>query len=341
MKRFILFLIVLALLTPLAYAAGIREVSLTVEADARYPLPALLTLPENGEAKAGLVLVHGSGPSDMDETVAANHPFKDIAEGLSRRGFAVLRYDKRTYAHGKEMAASSDFKRLTVNEETVQDAVHAVKLLKARPELSNKPVYLLGHSMGGMLASYIGKDLPECSGYVLLAGTPRKLWELVAEQNRAIVSEDPSAVNRAAVALFIAGQETAARRLTALTDEEALQAKNNVFTISAWYLRHMEGIDAAALHMQDQKPVLVLQGERDRQVTMQDFALWQQRLDGHPDAAFISYPELNHLFGRYAGDPLPFREIMQEYAQRTPVDEQVMDDIAQWMGGLSTVPQKM
>lgn len=334
MKRFILILIVLALLTPLAYAAGIREVPLTVEADARYPLPALLTLPENGEAKAGLVLVHGSGPSDMDETIAANHPFKDLAEGLSRRGFAVLRYDKRTYAYGKEMAASPDFKRLTVNEETVEDAAQAVKLLKARPELTDKPVYLLGHSMGGMLASYIGKDLPECSGYVLLAGTPRKLWELVAEQNRAAIRELPSAISRAAGFLFASQQEKAAQKLSALTDEEALSPLHSVFTISAWYLRHLEGIDAAKLHMDDQKPVLILQGERDRQVTVQDFALWQEKLKDHPAAVFICYPGLNHLFGAYAGDPLPFRQLMQEYAQRTPVDEQVIDDIAKWMDGL-------
>lgn len=331
MKRLTALLLALMLVTPLAYAGGVKETPMTVQADARYPLPAVLTLPEDGPVKAGLVLVHGSGPSDKDEHIAANHPFKDLAEGLSKRGFAVLRYDKRTFAFGKEMAASPDFKRLTVEEETVQDAAAAVKLLAARPEMQDKPVYLLGHSMGGMLASHIGKDLAEIKGYVLLAGTPRKLWQLVAEQNRMAIKEIPSALSRAAALLFVTQQEKAAERLSTLTDEEALKPIHNVFSISAWYLRHLEGIDAAKLHMADQKPVLVLQGESDRQVTMQDFALWQEALQGHPDVTFKSYPGLHHLFGAYTGEPLPFSALMQEYAERTPVDEQVIQDIAEWI----------
>ncbi len=116
-----------------------------------------------------------------------------------------------------------------------------------------------------------------------------------------------------------------------LTDEEAMKEENAPFTLSAWYMRHLEHIDTARLHLEDQKPVLILQGENDRQVYMEDFALWKEKLASHPDATFKSYPGLNHLFGKYEGDPVPFSQlIVVEYMQHTPIPEEVIQDIAAW-----------
>ena len=62
-----------------------------------YPLNGLLTLPDNTEEKVpAVVLVHGSGASNMDEKVMKLTPFKDLAEGLAEKGIASVRYDKRT-----------------------------------------------------------------------------------------------------------------------------------------------------------------------------------------------------------------------------------------------------
>ena len=97
-------------------------------------------------------------------------------------------------------------------------------------------------------------------------------------------------------------------------------------------MRKFTQIDALALHLADGKPVLVLQGEKDRQVGMKDFQLWQEGLASHPKASFISYPDLNHLFGAYVGEPIPFSQMVtKEYAQKTPVAPQVLDDIADWL----------
>lgn len=313
---------------------GVTEQPITVDAGTGWPLEGVLTLPK-GAPIAGVVLVHGSGPSNRDEAIGANTPFRDLAYGLSARGIAVLRYDKRTFTHGGRMAAAEDFPRLTVDEETVQDAVAALNLLKGREELSGKPVYLLGHSMGAMLASYIGASGGEPAGYILLAGTPRQLWEMSAEQNLQ-VAEDLAQAGETTQAdqirAFVDAELPRAQALKDLTDEQALAEGSQVFGMSAWYLRHMAGIDAAALHLLDQKPVLVLQGESDRQVTMADFALWQDALKDHPDARFISYPGLNHLFGAYQGPQVPMSQLVTvEYAQRTPVSSQVVKDIADWM----------
>ena len=313
-----------------ALPSGTIERTVTATAVEKYPLEGTLTLPE-GDIAAGIVLVQGSGPSDRDETILANHPFLDLAQGLAKKGIATFRFDKRTFVFGQQMAASPDYAKLTVDEETADDAAAAADLLKAQPEMAGKKVFLLGHSLGGMLASYIGTKTDAVSGYILMAGSPRKLWELIADQNALVAKELPEA-NAAAATQMVAQDVAKAAALKSLSDDDALKPENTVFGISAWYLRHLERIEAAALHMQDRKPVLVLQGEDDRQVMKDDYLAWQQKLAEHPDAKFILYPQLNHLFGDYEGETPPFMQLMGvEYAQRTPVAEKVIEDIAAWV----------
>ena len=312
---------------------AVQEVPLTVDAGTGYPLSGLLTTPKEGPILAGLVLVQGSGPSDRDEAVAANAPFRDLAWGLAQRGIAVLRYDKRTFTYGARIAQSPDAAKITAKEETVEDAVAALNLLKAQPALDGKPVFLLGHSLGGMLAAAIGHAGSDPAGYVLLGGTPRKLWELSAEQNLTMAQEleDGGDQKQAAdIRAFVAAETEKGKRLADMTDEEALTT--TVMGLSSWYLRDLEGVDAAQLHMADGKPLLALHGENDRQVSMTDYNLWQEQLKDHPDATFIAYPGLNHLFGAYQGEPVPFSQLVSvEYAQRTPIPEQVMNNIAGWI----------
>ena len=214
---------------------------------------------------------------------------------------------------------------MTVDEETVNDAAAALRLLRERPELAGKPVWLLGHSLGAMLASYIGSKAGAPDGYILLAGSPRKLWEISREQNLAIAGAYEAAGDAAgakAVRDIVAAQQEKANAMDSLADDDT------VFGLPVPYQRHLQGIDAAALHLLDQKPVLVLQGERDKQVSMDDFKLWQEKLKDHPAAEFISYPALNHLFGDYQGEPVTLMNIAAEYAARTPVAEQVILDIS-------------
>lgn len=302
----------------------VNEIALIVDAGEGYPLDALLTLPD-GEVKAGIVLVQGSGPSDKDESIGGNAPFRDLANGLAVQGITSLRYDKRSYAHGKKMTEEEGYPRLTVDEETVDDAAAALSLLRERPELAGRPVWLLGHSLGAMLASYIGSKAGAPDGYILLAGSPRKLWEVSLEQNLAIAGAYEAAGDTAsaeAVRGIVAAEQEKANAMDSLADDDT------VFGLPVPYQRHLQGIDAAALHLMDQKPVLVLQGERDKQVSMDDFILWQEKLKDHPAAEFISYPALNHLFGDYQGEPVTLMNIAAEYATRTPVAEQVILDIA-------------
>lgn len=314
--------------------AGITEQAVTVDAGTGFPLEGTLTLPEDGKIVAGLVLVQGSGPSDRDEKVYANVPFQDLAWGLAKRGIAVVRYDKRTFVYGQQIAKSPAYITLTVDQETALDAAAAVQLLKNREELAGKKVFILGHSLGGMLSAYINTLGAGADGYINLAGSPRKLWQISADQNETMAKEIEAAGDSATARRIRQGvgdEIEKAQGLMSLSDEEAKNPENTVMGLPAWYQRHLAGIDAAALHLADGLPVLILQGEKDRQVLMSDYETWQTRLKEHPDASFILYPELNHLFGDYEGDMLPFSQISLEYGQRTPIPDEVLDDIAGWI----------
>ena len=152
----------------------------TVGKGTKFPLKGMLTLPDDLSAPVpAVVMVHGSGSSNMDEKVMKLTPFRDLAEGLAQRGIASLRYDKRTFAHPLK------FSRLpnpTVKEETVDDAIRAVEMLKRDPRIDSGRVWLLGHSMGAMLAPRIDAEGADVKGLVMLAGTPHRLEEVVLRQ---------------------------------------------------------------------------------------------------------------------------------------------------------------
>ena len=157
-------------------ASNLNEHKVTI-GEGEWALPGLLTIPQGEGPFPAVVLVHGSGPNDMDETIGPNKPFKDIAEGLVQKGIAVLRYDKRTFAHGAKMQNVTD---ITVKEETIDDALAAIALLKADKRIDKDKVFILGHSLGGMLAprmAYEASAIPDRSvaGIMIMAGSPRNL----------------------------------------------------------------------------------------------------------------------------------------------------------------------
>jgi len=318
-----------------AVSDSIEEISVTVDAGDGYPLDGMLTIPRNGTSCAAVVLIHGSGPSDMNAAIGVNAPFRDLAQKLAEKGIAVLRYNKRTYSYGAKMAQSQNIDTLTVDDETVVDAVAAVNLLKSMDRIDAARVYLLGHSMGGGLLSYINSQGADCAGYIIMAGSPRNLWELSAEQNLRIADEleqageeEKASELRAAIEQEVLKGE----QLAEMSDKDALDESNAVFGMSAWYLRKLAQIDPVALHLSDGKPLLILQGGKDRQVTMTDFELWKDGLEAHPNATFRAYADLNHLFGAYTGEAVPFSALVSvEYAQATPVADEVIEDIAEWL----------
>src|SRR4051812_15353230 len=139
-------------------------------------LPGTLTLPNGPGPFPAVVLVHGSGPGDRDETVGAVKPFRDLALGLASNGIAVLRYDKRTNLYAEKLGT-----HFTVKEETIDDALAAVDVLRKQDNIDKKRVFVLGHSLGGMLVPRIAKLDQNIAGFVIMAGPTKPLEDAILE----------------------------------------------------------------------------------------------------------------------------------------------------------------
>ena len=239
--------------------ASFKERDVTV-GEGEWKLPGTLTVPVGAGPFPAVVLVHGSGPNDRDETVGGAKVFKDLAEGLASRGIVVLRYEKRTLQYRARIAA---IKNYTVQEETVEDAVNALALLRAQAEVNGSRVFVLGHSLGGYVAPRIAEQDGKLAGIVLMAGNARPLEDLLVDQ---------------VTYMGITGKQ--------LENAKALQAKVKKLEpgdedspafggVPVSYWLDLKDYDPAAAAKKLGIPMLILQGERDYQVTMADFALWK------------------------------------------------------------------
>ncbi len=289
-------------------AASFQESDVTV-GTGDWALPGTLSMPKGNGPFPAVVLVHGSGPQDRDETYGPNRPFRDLAGGLASRGIAVLRYEKRTKAHPEAFARLAT---ATVREETVDDAVLAIRLLQKTQRIDPARVFLLGHSLGGMLAPRIAKAEPSLAGLVILAGTTRPLEDVIAEQLDYLggLKEGGDA--------SLAEMKKQAATIRSVTPE----TKGLVFGAPASYWLDLRAYRPAEVARTLGQRLLVLQGERDYQVTMKDLEGWRTALSSRQDVVFRTYPKLNHFFIEGEGKPTP-----DEYGKPGHVSARVIDDV--------------
>jgi hypothetical protein len=285
-----------------------------------FELPGTLTLPEGKGPFPCVLLVHGSGANDRDETVLACKPFRDLALGLVREGIATFRYDKRTYVHGAEIAQV--LPSFTVEEEVIQDALAALEFLRKQKDVDTRRVFLLGHSLGGWLAPEIALRDGGVRGIVLCAAPARSLPELVPEQMEYLFSLDGTVDESEARQIEAVRKTVVALQERALRDDEAVPYLGGY----ARYYYSLMGLQPLRDVQRLSCPILVVQGGRDFQVREKDFLLWKEALSSHPQATFRWYPLLNHLLIPGEGPSTP-----GEYAQPGHVDETLVRDIALWI----------
>ena len=307
--------------TPPAYAntSAYAESEKTI-GSGEWTLPGTLTLPAGAKSAAAVVLVHGSGPNDRDETIGGNKPFKDLAAGLASRGIAVLRYDKRSRVHAARMAGLTDF---TVQHVVIDDVLEAVKALRSESGIDPARIFVVGHSLGGMLAPRIWIADPSIAGVIVLAGAARPLEDAIVAQSRYLAAADGTTSAEEQQAIDDA--EALAGRVRAL-QPEAAKSGQMIGGLPASYWLDLRSYDPTAAAAKVKAPMLILQGGRDYQVTAEEFAKWKATLGARRDVTFHSYPLLNHLFIAGAGPSLP-----AEYLVPGHVAEEVVRDIADWI----------
>ena len=294
-------------------------------------LPGILTVPKGDGPFPAVVLIQGSGSSDKDEAVGGLKPFRDLAEGLAEKGVAVYRFDKRSYVYGMEMMGNP---QLTLMDESIDDAVNAVQLLAAQEKIDPERIFVLGHSLGGNAIPAVSRELEQkpvkACGFVMMAASPRPLDVLMREQYDFLYSLMPEETEgqQTEKATFLAEKEKIFSELDRLQDLDALADDDTVLGIRKSYWKWLADYDILQAAKEITRPVLLLQGEEDYQVTMEDFGIWKETVGDRENWRMISYPGLVHPFV-----PGQKTEGSDAYTRSAKVDAGVIRDIAEFILG--------
>jgi dipeptidyl aminopeptidase/acylaminoacyl peptidase len=281
-------------------------------------LVGILTTPKKAVNYPLVVLVHGSGPSDMDETVGPNKPFKDLAAGFAAKGIASIRYVKRTMVYSGEFVGA-----FTVKEETVDDALAAVALAGTIPGADKKEIYLLGHSLGGMLAPKLAALAPSLKGIILAEAPARKFTDIMVEQNKYMfdLAKDTTQAGKKQLADVMTQLDR-----TRITQAGTMKADSSILglPVSYWVdLNNYNQVDAAK---KLNKRMLIIQGGNDFQVSVADYDIWHAALGQKSNVTFKLYPDLNHLLSSQLE-----KGSMAQYQQASSVSETLINDIVAWI----------
>lgn len=319
---------VLSPVAQLNFPQTILEENIIIGADTHFPLDGKITLPkETTDELPIVILVHGSGPADYDESLYAYKPFRDIAWGLAEQGVASIRYDKRTFVYGNE-SFSEGIEKMNVQEETIDDTLEAVKVALGDARIDSESIYLIGHSLGGMLGPRIAENSSDIAGFISLAGSPRTFAEIMFDQQELLLDKQslPKTVHKQQIEQIEQMQEEV-KRMLALPEDDILEGE--VLGLPAYYLWEMEQHPVEEIITSLNIPMYIMQGDEDFQVLKEkDYAAWKNVLADKEDVTFSSYPKLNHFFIEETENP---GTLLETYEYPGTVSEEVIDDIATWV----------
>jgi hypothetical protein len=292
---------------------GFKEISI-VFGDNDWPLDGKITTPDTSGTHPMVILVHGSGPNDMNETIGANAPFRDMAYYLAERGVSVLRYDKRTYTYGAVMGGMKD---LTVYGEVIDDVVEAVAFASSLEYVDPDQIYVLGHSLGAYLMPRIAEVTPDAAGYMMAAGIFSSLGEIVPYQIEYLSALDGEITDEE-LAYIEAMTEEAHKSLNPelIGDDEVILGAYRP------YWEDLAAYDPVEMAREIEKPVFVFQGDRDYQVPISEFSIIYEALKDQDNYSFKVYEGINHLLIYGESAPTP-----EEYYVKGHVHEPLLEDI--------------
>jgi len=283
------------------------------------PLNGEYSTSTKGKSTTTVVMVHGSGPNNMNERLGPNELFKDMAYGLASQGINSIRYNKRSYEYGSQMVKQMN--SITIEDIVVKDAVLAVE--KAR-EMGAQKVILLGHSLGGHIAPMIAEQVM-LDAVIVMAGNASPLYSLIVPQFEYILQNDPeSSINEFQVNM-IKGQ---VQLVEEGNFDSSTPAAALPLNMPASFWNSLKDYNPAKIAKKQDIPYLILNGGRDYQVTPEEAKKWK---NGNKKAQSntIIYSKLNHMFFMGEGVCIP-----AEYSKRGNLEEKVLIDIVKWIKAL-------
>jgi len=319
---------------PFPYEA--RDVRFESVADG-VTLAGTLTVPPGDGPFPAVALISGSGPQDRDETVFGHKPFLVLADHLTRRGIAVLRYDDRG------VGASTGDIATAVTPDFADDAEGAVRYLASLPEVAAAEIGLVGHSEGAVVVPIVANRSDDVGFVVLLAGTGVNGQDLLVMQlvaiNRAMgvgeaITEQRSRLQRDLLGVVAETPDDSAaanraREILAGAGVSGEAAEAQVRALLSPWMRYFLTYDPIPELRALTVPVLALWGEKDTQVPPAgNLGPAEEALaeSGSPDATVDVLPGLNHLF-QTAGTGAPAEYVTIEETM-APV---ALETIGDWI----------
>ncbi len=277
--------------------------NVTIPTPAGHTLAGTLTVPDVDSAPMPAVLLfHGSGRSDRDQRLSdAYRPFRAIADTLSRRGIAVLRYDKRGVG-----ASTGDYATATTAD-FVADARAALAFLQRRADIDTDRIGLIGHSEGGLIAPRVAATNPEVASLALLAAPAEPGRAMLTYQARQHVLANstvpPDSLN------------AATEQVLSMFLERARQS------VGPWVDYFLAYDPAPSARLVD-APTLIVQGDKDTQVPPDQADTLAQliRAGDGPEVVVQRFPKRGHLF---VTDP--------QDRPVTAMDPAVLATLSDWM----------
>lgn len=279
----------------------------------KFSMDALMCYPSHRELFPCVILIPGSGPADMNETIYSNTPFLDIAHFLAKQGIASLRFNKRTFQCGSEM----DPNKITLNEEYVEDVLSAIELLKKNSNIDGKRIYLVGHSLGGMILPRILSKTSDVKGAVFMAANSSRLEDIILKQVLCLNSfpNDKVVELRSQV-------ENVKKIIDGDFDPKVGTPLNLPFS----YWKDLGLYKPIKMLNKVSIPMLFVNGGRDYQVPVEELLEWKRNLKNKENVSFKIYPTLSHIFMEGSEKPGP-----NDYIKKSVVSKDFLNDLSDWI----------
>lgn len=311
-------------------------------------LAGTLTLPRTAGPHPVVVLISGSGPQDRNEELAEHKPFLVIADHLTRKGIAVLRYDDRG------VAKSEGNFGLATTKDLATDASSAVAYLKTRTDIDQQHIGLMGHSEGGIIAPIVAAESNDVAFIVLLAGTGIPGDELLLMQSEAISNaqgisgpmlERSLEINAGVFKIikettdeteletelskYFLAEIPASFRPANMTEAEFVKSQTSR-VLSPW-MKYFIKYNPAEILPQVKCPVLAVNGDKDLQVPSKvNLEAIKAGLakGGNKQVKTIEFPNLNHLFQKTeTGLPSEYGKLEETFSV------EVLEELTRWLKG--------